>query len=96
MFGWNYRGGIRGYGDVSLRRKWKKHLRRERESAKLSFGADNLKLICCNFKLSASATAGISPSFDGFKLHNELPIILVIRKQEVNTYVTRRKGESKN
>ena len=74
----------------------KKHLHRERESAKLSFGADNLKLISCNFKLSASATAGISPSFDGFKLHNELPIILVIRKQEVNTYVTRRKGESKN
>lgn len=33
---------------------------------------------------------------NGFKLHNELPIILVIRKQEVNTYVTRRKGESKN
>lgn len=86
-------------GDTGMRRcveNVKKHLRRERESAKLSFGADNLKLICCNFKLSASATAGISPSFDGFKLHNELPIILVIRKQEVNTYVTRRKGESKN
>ena len=74
----------------------KKHLRRERESAKPSFGADNLKLICCNFNLTASAAAGISPSFDGFKLHNELPIILIIRKQEVNTYVTRRKGESKN
>ena len=86
-------------GDTGMRRcveNVKKHLRCERESAKHSFGADNLKLICCNFKLSASATAGISPSFDGFKLHNELPIILVIRKQEVNTYVTRRKGESKN
>lgn len=27
-------------------------------------------MICCNFKLTASAAAGISPSFDGFKLHN--------------------------
>ncbi len=35
----------------------RKHLRCDRESANLSFDADNLKSIWCNFKLSASVVA---------------------------------------
>ena len=43
---------------ASVRRKYKrKHLRHDRECANLPFAADNLKLIWCNFKLSASAAA---------------------------------------
>ena len=35
-----------------MRRKYKrKHLRQIREDANLPFDADNLKLVCCKFKL---------------------------------------------
>lgn len=38
------------------------------------------------FQIISIRCGGITPSCDGFKLHNELPIILIIRKQEVNRY----------
>ena len=82
--------------DTGAKKNKRKHLRQDREGANLPFGTDNLKLAIVQFQIISIRCGGITPSCDGFKLHNELPIILIIRKQEVNRYVTRRKGKSKN
>jgi len=48
---------VKGSLSPVRRKNKRKHLRCDRESANLPFGADNLKLIWCNFKLSATAAA---------------------------------------